>query len=65
MVRPPPGLSTFEFVVLASLRTVQLTRGCIARVDGVHKRTVTAQLEVASGMVARALVSDDVTEKPI
>ena len=25
MIRPPPGLSAFEFVVLASLRTPKLT----------------------------------------
>lgn len=65
MVRPPPSLSAFEFVVLASLRTAQLTRGCTPRVEGAHKRIVIAQLEVASGLVARALSSDDTTPKPI
>ena len=53
MVRPPPQLSTFEFVILASLRAVQLSRGCTPRVEGAHKRIVIAQLEVASGLVAR------------
>jgi DNA-directed RNA polymerase subunit K/omega len=47
-------MSAFEFVILASLRAVQLTRGCTPRVDGDHKRTVVAQLEVASGAVTRA-----------
>ena len=65
MVRPPLGLSAFEFVVLASLRTAQLTRGCTPRVEGVHKRVVIAQLEVASGLVARALIGDDAAPKPI
>jgi DNA-directed RNA polymerase subunit K/omega len=51
----PAGLGTFEFVVLASLRVVQLARGCRPRVDGVHKRTVTAQLEVSEGKVIQAL----------
>jgi DNA-directed RNA polymerase subunit K/omega len=58
MVRLPPGLSAFEFVVLASLRAVQLSRGCTPRIEGAHKRIVIAQLEVASGAVARALSGD-------
>jgi DNA-directed RNA polymerase subunit K/omega len=65
MVRPPPGLSAFEFVVLASLRTAQLTRGCTPRVEGTHKRIVIAQLEVSSGVVARALSSEVVGREPI
>jgi len=65
MVRLPPGLSAFEFVVLASLRAVQLSRGCTPRVVGPHKRIVIAQLEVASGAVARALISDDPAREPI
>ena len=65
MVRPPPGLSAFEFVVLASLRTVQLRRGCIPRVEGAHKRIVIAQLEVASGAIARAPRNDESGATPI
>jgi hypothetical protein len=47
----PPGIGAFEFVILSSLRAAQLMRGCIPRVDGGHKMTVTAQLEVSRGMV--------------
>lgn len=47
----PPGLGTFEFVILSTLRAAQLMRGCRPRVDGVHKATVIAQLEVAAGKV--------------
>jgi hypothetical protein len=47
----PPGVGAFQFVILASLRTAQLTRGCRPRVDGVHKKTVMAQLEVSQGKV--------------
>jgi DNA-directed RNA polymerase subunit K/omega len=65
MVHRPPGLSAFEFVVLASLRAVQLSRGCTPRVEGAHKRIVIAQLEVASGLVARSLISDEVGREPI
>jgi DNA-directed RNA polymerase subunit K/omega len=65
MVHRPSGLSAFEFVVLASLRAVQLSRGSVPRVEGVHKRTVTAQLEVASGLVARSLASDEAAREPI
>jgi DNA-directed RNA polymerase subunit K/omega len=65
MVRPPPGVSAFEFVVLASLRAAQLTRGCTPRVEGTHKRVVIAQLEVSSGLVARAVSNDVVVREPI
>jgi DNA-directed RNA polymerase subunit K/omega len=58
-------LSAFEFVVLASQRAVQLSRGCTPRVEGAHKRIVIAQLEVASGLVARSLVSDEAGREPI
>ena len=30
-------------------------RGCIARVDGAHKHTVIAQLEVSQGKVMQAI----------
>lgn len=55
MVHCPPDVSVFEFVVLAGLRAAQLMRGCTPRVDGPHKRIVTAQLEVAMGKVARVV----------
>jgi DNA-directed RNA polymerase subunit K/omega len=48
----PPGVGTFEFVVLASLRAAQLMRGCRPKIDGDHKKTVTAQLEIAQGKVS-------------
>jgi DNA-directed RNA polymerase subunit K/omega len=38
-------------VILASLRAAQLMRGCRPRIDGVHKNTVIAQLEVSQGKV--------------
>lgn len=60
MVHRPPEFSRFEFVVLSGLRAVQLTRGCVPRVEGTHKHIVTAQLEVAAGKVARQ--SDDSVE---
>jgi DNA-directed RNA polymerase subunit K/omega len=48
-------MGKFQFVVLASLRSVQLTRGCTPRVTGSHKRTTIAQLEVAQGKVIEDL----------
>jgi DNA-directed RNA polymerase subunit K/omega len=48
-------MGKFRFVVLASLRAVQLTRGCTPRVTGIHKRTTMAQLEVAQGKVIEDL----------
>ncbi|MBI4520029.1 MAG: hypothetical protein HY701_04280 [Gemmatimonadetes bacterium] len=47
MVRRPEDMNSFEFIAMATLRTVQLTRGCIPRVPVGHKLTTTAQLEVA------------------
>jgi hypothetical protein len=53
-------MGAFQFAVLASLRAVQLTRGCRQRVEGVHKHTVTAQLEVSQGKVVQASASSPV-----
>jgi DNA-directed RNA polymerase subunit K/omega len=52
-MQPPVGMSAFEFVVLSSLRAAQLTRGCTPRIEGVHKKTVMAQMEVAERKVVR------------
>lgn len=54
----PAGIGAFQFVVLASLRAAQLTRGCLPRVEGDHKRTVTAQLEVSQGKVLQVAAVD-------
>ena len=48
-------IGAFEFAVLASLRAKQLTRGCVPRVESSHKVAVTAQLEVMTGKVVRAV----------
>jgi hypothetical protein len=52
LMQRPPGVGTFEFVILASLRAAQLMRGCRPKIDAVHKNTVTAQLEVSQGKVS-------------
>ena len=54
----PFGMGGFQFVELASLRAVQLTRGCRPRVDGDHKLTVIAQLEVSQGKVDQIIATD-------
>lgn len=54
MIYQPRGIGAFEFVIVASLRALQLTRGCRPRIDGVHKNTVIAQLEVSQGKVVQA-----------
>jgi DNA-directed RNA polymerase subunit K/omega len=46
-------MSTFEFVVVSSLRAAQLTRGCTPRVESTHKIITTAQMEVAANKVSR------------
>lgn len=48
MVKRPLEFGRFEFAVLASLRVAQLSRGCVPLVAvGHHKRTTTAQMEIA------------------
>jgi DNA-directed RNA polymerase subunit K/omega len=53
VVQRPSGTNPFEFVVVSGLRAAQLMRGCIPRVDRQHKVITTAQIEVATGKVAR------------
>jgi len=47
-------MEAFEYVAVAVLRAQQLMKGCIPRMDGDHKATTMAQMEVAAGKVARA-----------
>lgn len=55
MVQRPADLGRLEFAVLSSLRAAQLVRGCVPHIDaGIHKKTVTAQMEVAQLKVQRA-----------
>ncbi len=56
MINRPDGVGAFKFAVLASLRAAQLCRGCLARIEGDHCVAVTAQMEIAAGVVG----SDDV-----
>jgi hypothetical protein len=51
VIHRPDGVGAFEFAVLASLRAMQLSRGCLPRVEGKHTVAVTAQMEVAGGAV--------------
>jgi len=51
MIRPPNAMGSFEFVVIATLRVAQLTRGCTPRISEKHTTAMTAQLEVAEGRV--------------
>ncbi len=53
MIRRPAGSNPFEFAVVSGLRAAQLMRGCIPKVDREHKVISTAQLEVATGKIAR------------
>jgi hypothetical protein len=52
----PAGMGAFQFVVLSKLRAAQLMRGCRPRVDGMHKPTIIAQLEVSEGKVTQSLI---------
>jgi|SoimicmetaTmtLPB_FD_contig_31_7267309_length_550_multi_2_in_0_out_0_1 DNA-directed RNA polymerase subunit K/omega len=53
VIHRPAAMGAFEFVVLATLRAAQLMRGCLPRVDGTHRPTITAQCEVAEGKVTQ------------
>ena len=64
MVQRPPAVGAFQFVVLATLRAAQLTRGCRPRVAGTHKAAVTAQIEIAEGKVRQFLDTPVVVPEP-
>jgi hypothetical protein len=64
VIQRPPGVGAFQFVVLATLRAAQLVRGCRPRVDGLHKATVIAQLEVSAGIVTQVSTLPDATSAP-
>ena len=53
MINRSPLANSFEFVIIAALRTQQLQRGCIQRVVGIHKFTTLAQMEIVAGKVGR------------
>ena len=64
MIQRPPGVGKFQFVVLATLRAAQLMRGCRPRIDGIHKATITAQLEVSEGKVTQVPAGPDALSEP-
>jgi DNA-directed RNA polymerase subunit K/omega len=64
VIQRPPGVGSFQFVVLAMLRASQLMRGCRPRVDGGHKATVIAQLEVSAGKVMQVFTLPDTNGEP-
>ncbi len=47
-------MNAYEFAVVSSLRAKQLMSGSIPRVSTTQKTIMTAQLEVAAGLVAKA-----------
>jgi len=59
MVSRPVDIGAFEFAVLASLRVVQLRRGCTPRVSGTGTPEVMAQQEVAERKIARVPERND------
>lgn len=62
MVARPVRLNAYEFVIVASLRAHQLMGGCVPQLGGDHKATTMAQMEVATGKVARIDPSGVVAE---
>ena len=64
MVHNPDTIGTFEFIIISGLRAAQLMKGCTPRLVSTHKRIVTAQLEVASGLVVREPYVSAATVRP-
>ena len=58
MINRSPLANSFEFVIIAALRTQQLQRGCVQRVHGEHKFTTLAQMEIVAGKVERLVATD-------
>ena len=46
--------SVLDSVTIAALRAQQLMMGCVPRVEGDHKATTIAQMEVSQGRVTRS-----------
>jgi len=61
MIHRQQTSNAFTFVRVAALRTVQLTRGCVARVPASHRHSLTAQLEVAAGKIVFTQGTEKVT----
>ncbi|MBP7778607.1 MAG: hypothetical protein KA371_15940 [Acidobacteria bacterium] len=53
MIDRPDHMAAFEFVVVSSLRALQLVKGSTPRVPAGHRHTTTARAEVAGGLVVR------------
>ena len=64
MVTRPAHLNPYEFAVVSGLRAHQLMDGCLPRIDGAHNATTMAQMEVASGKVAR-IDAVDLPQTPV
>jgi DNA-directed RNA polymerase subunit K/omega len=65
MINRSPISNSFEFVIIAALRTQQLQRGCIQRVLGTHKFTTLAQMEIVAGKVERLVAPAVVAQPPV
>jgi DNA-directed RNA polymerase subunit K/omega len=65
MINRSPLSNSFEFVIIAALRTQQLQRGCIQRVLGTHKFTTLAQMEIVAGKVERLVPPAAVAQPPV
>jgi DNA-directed RNA polymerase subunit K/omega len=52
MLRRSPATG-YEIAVVSALRAHQLMQGCTPRLEGEHKATTMARMEVAAGKVAR------------
>ena len=56
MVARPIRLNSYVFVIVSALRAHQLMGGCVPLLGGNHKATTMAQMEVATGSIARVEV---------
>jgi DNA-directed RNA polymerase subunit K/omega len=65
VIRRPAGSNPFEFVVVSGLRAAQLMRGCLPKVEREHKVISTAQLEVATGKIARIPLTPELVVEEI
>jgi len=64
MVTRPPGFNPYEFAVVAGLRAHQLMDGCLPHLDGAHNATTMAQMEVATGKIARVEADSPILPPP-
>ena len=58
-------MNAYEFSVLSALRAKQLIMGCTPQLEGNHKATTMAQMEVSAGIIPRVDAPKPIPHVPV